>query len=228
MNIVINGATRGIGKAVATYLTGNKENKIIVTGRNRKALKELSDYNPDIYPYEFDIANLDALPRYYDFISSRFKKVDVLINMAALLISKKFVDFTDAEARKIMDTNVIGPAACIRILVPLMSDGSHIVNISSMGGYLGSSKYTGLSWYSTSKAAIACLTECLAVELKNEGIRVNCLALGSVQTEMFSEAFPGLKAQTTAEEMGEYIAEFALKGHRVFNGKVLPVAVTNP
>ena len=44
---------------------------------------------------------------------------------------------------------------------------------------------------------------------------------------MFSEAFPGLKAQTSVDEMGDFIAEFALKGHRVFNGKVLPVAITN-
>ncbi len=110
----------------------------------------------------------------------------------------------------------------------MMSKGSHIVNISSMGGFQGSSKYKGLSYYSASKAAIACLTECLAREFKEMGISVNCLALGSVQTEMLNEAFPGYKAPVSAEEMGEFIAEFALKGNKFFNGKILPVAVTNP
>lgn len=97
-----------------------------------------------------------------------------------------------------------------------------------MGGFQGSSKYPGLSYYSASKAAIACLTECLAVELKQFGIKVNCLALGAVQTEMLAEAFPGYAAPVSSEEMGEYIAGFALTGQKFYNGKILPVAVTNP
>jgi NAD(P)-dependent dehydrogenase (short-subunit alcohol dehydrogenase family) len=109
-----------------------------------------------------------------------------------------------------------------------MDKGSHIVNIASMGGFQGSSKYPGLSCYSASKAALACLTECLAGEFTESGIKVNCLALGSVQTEMLEEAFPGYKAPVDAQEMAEFIADFALKGHKFFNGKILPVAVNNP
>jgi NAD(P)-dependent dehydrogenase (short-subunit alcohol dehydrogenase family) len=109
-----------------------------------------------------------------------------------------------------------------------MLEGSHIVNISSMGGFQGSSKYRGLSYYSASKAAIGCLTECLAIEFSEAGIKVNCLAIGAVQTEMFEEAFPGLKAPVSASEMGRYVSEFALNGHKFFNGKILPVAISNP
>jgi hypothetical protein len=57
---------------------------------------------------------------------------------------------------------------------------------------------------------------------------VNCLALGSAQTEMLEEAFPGYQSPVSAFEMGEYVASFALTGHKVFNGKVIPVAVTTP
>jgi 3-oxoacyl-[acyl-carrier protein] reductase len=109
-----------------------------------------------------------------------------------------------------------------------MSSGSHIVNISSMGGYQGSSKYKGLSVYSASKAALSCLSECLAGELKDSGISVNCLALGSVQTGMFEKAFPGFKAPLGPKEMAEFITYFAINGNKYFNGKVLPVAVNNP
>jgi NAD(P)-dependent dehydrogenase (short-subunit alcohol dehydrogenase family) len=109
-----------------------------------------------------------------------------------------------------------------------MAPGSHIVNISSMGGFQGSSKYRGLSVYSASKAALACLSECLALELASEGISVNCLALGSVQTEMFENAFPGFKAPLAPFEMAEFISYFAVSGNKYFNGKVLPVAVNNP
>jgi NAD(P)-dependent dehydrogenase (short-subunit alcohol dehydrogenase family) len=97
-----------------------------------------------------------------------------------------------------------------------------------MGGYQGSSKYRGLSLYSASKAALSCLSECLAVELNDSGISVNCLALGSVQTEMFENAFPGFKAPLGPEEMAKFISYFAVNGNKYFNGKVLPVAVNNP
>ncbi|HEX2974873.1 MAG TPA: hypothetical protein VHO68_02965 [Bacteroidales bacterium] len=57
---------------------------------------------------------------------------------------------------------------------------------------------------------------------------MNCLAIGAVQTEMFEEAFPGLTAPVTAEEMGRFVSDFALNAHKFFNGKILPVAVSNP
>ena len=97
-----------------------------------------------------------------------------------------------------------------------------------MGGFQGSSKFPGLSLYSASKGAVAVLTEAMAEEFKDEGISVNCLALGAVQTEMLEEAFPGYKAPLSADEMGKYIAGFALTGNRYFNGKILPVSVSTP
>jgi NAD(P)-dependent dehydrogenase (short-subunit alcohol dehydrogenase family) len=109
-----------------------------------------------------------------------------------------------------------------------MPQGSHILNIGSMGGFQGSVKFAGLSAYSASKAALHTLTECLALELAGQEIKVNCLAIGSAQTEMLEQAFPGYQSPVMAFEMGKYIADFSITGHRFFNGKVLPVAVTTP
>ena len=97
-----------------------------------------------------------------------------------------------------------------------------------MGGFQGSVKFPGLSFYSASKAALACISECLAVELKEFEITVNCLALGSVQTEMLENAFTGYTAPVTASEMGKLIGDFALTGSRFYNGKIIPVALTTP
>ena len=108
------------------------------------------------------------------------------------------------------------------------STGSHIVNIGSMGGFQGSVKFPGLSWYSSSKAALACMTESLAPELAEFGIKINCICPGAVQTEMLEEAFPGYKAPLTASEMADFISYFALNGHRYFNGKILPVSLSTP
>jgi NAD(P)-dependent dehydrogenase (short-subunit alcohol dehydrogenase family) len=72
------------------------------------------------------------------------------------------------------------------------------------------------------------ITECFAEELKERKISVNCLCLGSVQTEMFSAAFPSFNAALKPEEMGAYIARFALEGNKFFNGKIIPVSSTTP
>jgi len=122
----------------------------------------------------------------------------------------------------------LGHVKMIRQLFPTMPAGSHIVNIGSMGGYQGSVKFPGLAAYSVSKAALHTLTECLAVEFAEHKIHINCLAIGSVQTEMLEKAFPNYESPVAAFEMGKYIADFALTGHKFFNGKILPVAVTTP
>ena len=161
-------------------------------------------------------------------VAVHFKTADILLNFAGFLVAKDFMEFSNEEARMIMDTNFFGPASLIRFIKPLMHAGSHIVNISSMGGFQGSAKFAGLSGYSASKAAIACLTECIADELSDSGISVNCLAFGSVQTEMLEEAFPGYNAPVSSAEMGKFVGYFSVNGNKFFNGKILPVALSTP
>ena len=108
------------------------------------------------------------------------------------------------------------------------SNTAHIVNISSMGGFQGADKFAGLSAYSSSKAALNCLTECLAVEFKQTPIKINALCLGAVETEMLSMAFPNFKAPVSSEEMAQFIHHFTLENHRFMNGKVIPVALSTP
>jgi short-subunit dehydrogenase len=229
MNIIVNGGTKGIGKEIVEYLAKDTGNHILVSGRNEKTLTDLSVRHKNVHFIRVDLTIFDQQADMFIKNVSRFiKQVDILINTAGLLVNKAFTDISAKEARQMMETNFFGPASVIRVLKPLMSKNSHIVNIASMGGFQGATKYPGLSYYSASKAAIASLTECLAVEFMGSGIKINCLALGAVQTEMFEEAFPGYKAPVGAEEMAEFIAEFALKGHKFFNGKILPVAISNP
>ena len=229
MNIIVNGGTRGIGKEVVTSLAQDINNQIIVTGRSEKLLTGLSSRFKNVKDYTLDISEFESQSKMFtDFVSSRFNAIDILINIAGTLINKDFLDTSFTEGKLIMETNFFGPAALIKAVKPLMAVDSHIVNISSMGGFQGSIKFRGLSYYSASKAALACLTECLATEFSEDRINVNCLALGAVQTEMLNEAFPGYKAPVEAKEMAEFISDFALKGHKFFNGKILPVAIGNP
>lgn len=229
MNIIINGGTRGIGRDVAFLLACDPGNKILVTGRNESALDSLRTMKDNILTFRMDLSEFDTYAESFrKYVLENLSNVDILINMAGTLISEKFDIISDKDARMMMDVNFFGTAFIIRLIKPFMNKGSHIVNISSMGGFQGSVKFGGLSFYSASKAALANLSECLAVEYSDSGINVNCLALGAVQTEMLEEAFPGYQAPVSSEEMSRYIADFAIHGSKYFNGKVIPVAVNNP
>jgi NAD(P)-dependent dehydrogenase (short-subunit alcohol dehydrogenase family) len=185
MNIIVNGGTRGIGKEIVLNLSRMPDNNIIVTGRNINALKNLSSYSENIHGIRLNLSGRVAdYESFINKINDHFSIVDILINNAGALVSREFVETDEREARMMMETNFFGPAMIIRKLKPMMSAGSHIVNIASMGGFQGSIKFRGLSYYSASKAALACLSECLANEFADSCISVNCLALGAVQTEM--------------------------------------------
>ena len=231
-NIIITGSSSGIGFEAAIELAV-KGNAVIALARSKDKLKNLNQLvkslNPDaeFYAVEFDILNDDE-QGLIDFVQQKFKKVDILINNAGALINKPFKELTEFDMAEMYQSNVLGHFRMIKALIPFMNTNSHIVNIGSMGGFQGSAKFNGLAAYSASKAALHILTECLAQELVEEKISVNCLALGSAQTEMLEKAFPGYQSPVAAFEMGKYIADFALNGHRFFNGKILPVAMVTP
>jgi len=234
-NIIITGASNGIGFESVLDLTANKSNQVIALARSADKLRKLHEIatslNPEggkLYPAQFDIVYDNYPDSLVPFIQSKFETVDVLINNAGVLINKPFMETSLEDFAQVFQTNLLGHVNMIKHIVPMMKNGGHIVNIGSMGGYQGSAKFTGLSAYSASKGALATLTECLAEELKDRNIKVNCLALGSSQTEMFEKAFPGLEAGTLAFEMGRYVADFAQNGHKYYNGKILPVAGTTP
>jgi NAD(P)-dependent dehydrogenase (short-subunit alcohol dehydrogenase family) len=234
MNIIVTGASSGVGfEAVLEFILTNKH-KVVALARSEDKLGRLLEIakglNPDcvLYPVAFDIVH-DDYHHLQQFINSHLDgQVDILINNAGILINKPFAELLETDFVEMLQSNFIGHVRITQSLLSYMPAGSHILNIGSMGGFQGSAKFPGLSAYSASKAALHTLTECLAQELTEQQIRVNCLALGSAQTEMLEKAFPGYESPVMAFEMGKYIADFALTGHRFFNGKILPVAVTTP
>jgi NAD(P)-dependent dehydrogenase (short-subunit alcohol dehydrogenase family) len=234
MNIIITGASSGVGFEAALELILSGKHKVIALARSQDKLEKLLEIahglNPqaDIFALAFDIVH-DDYTDLQQFIKNNFdNRVDILINNAGVLINKPFVKLKEMDFIEMLQSNFIGHVRMIQGVVHLMPQGSHIVNIGSMGGFQGSVKFPGLSAYSASKAALHTLTECLALELAEQEIKVNCLALGSAQTEMLEQAFPDYQSPVLAFEMGKYIADFSITGHRFFNGKVLPVAVTTP
>ncbi len=233
MNIIITGASSGIGFETALEFALDSKNKVVCIARSadklRKLLEIAKGINPDctLFPVAFDLVN-DDYNALIPFLNERLGTVDILINNAGSLINKSFLETSSSDLAEMLESNIISHFKMIQHTLPLLKSGSHIVNVGSMGGFQGSVKFAGLSAYSSSKAALHTLSECLAFELAETGIKVNCLALGSAQTEMLEAAFPGYESPVLAFEMGKYIADFAKTGHKFFNGKILPVAVTTP
>jgi NAD(P)-dependent dehydrogenase (short-subunit alcohol dehydrogenase family) len=234
MNIIITGASKGIGAEIVKILSRHKGNQIIALSRNGDSLRKLANecqkINPEakVFPVEFDLSQFDFYPFLFQKIEKVFRTCDVLVNNAGKLVNKPlekmgFQDFDD-----VFNVNIKGVYFLTQLMLPAMNKGSHIVNISSIGGFQGSRKFSGLTAYSSSKGALAILSEALAEELSERDIRVNCLALGSAQTEMFEKAFPGLKAFQTPPQIAQFIADFAVTGHKFFNGKVIPVSSSVP
>ena len=175
-----------------------------------------------------DLSKEEDLIRVENFLSSTWNNVDALIHNAGSLLLKPFSETSSEEFENIYKVNVFAVANLTRLSLPYLQKGSHVLTISSMGGIQGSVKFSGLSAYSSGKGAVITLSELLAEEYRERGIAFNVLALGSVQTEMLSEAFPGYEAPISASEMAHYIFDFTLTGNKYFNGKVLQVSSTTP
>lgn len=235
MNIIVTGASRGIGYELVRLLSKDESNKVFAISRNERNLAKLRDCcltenlfdNVTVIPA--DLTEPGTADQIREMISGQVRQIDGLVNNAGALVNKPFNTITFKDLLFVYNTNVFAAFHMIQSFLPMMvGQNAHIVNIGSMGGYQGSAKFAGLSAYSSSKAALAGLTECLAEELKDKGISVNCLALGAVQTEMLQEAFPGYVAPVTPLRMAEFIADFVTKAHHFINGKVIPVSLSTP
>lgn len=223
-NILITGTSRGIGLELVKQLA-NQGNRILAV--SRQIADELTSLT-NVICLTADLSEVADLDKISEVVKKEFKCLDVLINNAGAIVNKPFAEISSEEFEYVYKVNVFGVAALNRAVLPLMSKGSHVVTISSMGGIQGSLKFPGLAAYSSSKGAVITLSELLAEEYKEEQIAFNVLALGAVQTEMLQEAFPGYQAPISPEGMANYIADFALNGNKYFNGKVLQVSSTTP
>jgi 3-oxoacyl-[acyl-carrier protein] reductase len=221
--LVITGASRGIGHALAK-LASEAGHSVYALSRNIETLERTAT----LFPISIDLTDEKAIVEFADQLKEEGVVIDALINNAGALINKPFSETSAKDFESVYRVNVFGLASLTRILIPFIELKGHVVNISSMGGLEGSSKFPGLAAYSSSKAAVNILTELLAEEYKNTGPAFNGLALGAVQTEMLEAAFPGFKAPVTAQQMAKYILQFALQGQQFYNGKILPVSSSTP
>ena len=222
-NIIVTGTSRGIGYELALQFANAGHQVLALSRKTPMALME----HPNLTCLSVDLSKED-LTQVENFLSATWKHVDAIVHNAGALLLRPFAQTTFLDFENIYKVNVFGMANLTRICLPYLKKGSHVVTISSMGGIQGSVKFAGLAAYSSSKGAVITLSELLSEEYKEQGIAFNVLALGSVQTEMLAEAFPGYEAALSAKQMADYIFNFTLSGNQYYNGKVLQVSSSTP
>ncbi len=225
---LVTGASKGIGYHTVLNLAKSGA-RVFAVSRTEGMLGQLE--NPgiknSIHIIMEDLTSASGIGNVLKHLD-KVDALDGLINNAGALLNKPFMDTSIEEWKEQFEVNFFSVVNLIRSLKSKFQKGSHIVNISSMGGFQGSQKFPGLSAYSAAKGALSILTESLSTEFSSEGISVNCLCLGAVQTQMLEQAFPGYQAPVQPEEMGKFIADFTKNAHSYMNGKVIPVALNNP
>ena len=171
MNILITGATKGIGNAIAKELADS--GRIFVTGRNIDVLKAFENYC--VCDLSGDLTELQ------NFITQN--KIDVLINNAGEYIYGGLETLKGEDIQRLYQTNLIAPAKLISSAIPFMKENKwgRIINIGSISGVMGEAY---ASVYSSSKAGLIGLTKALALELAEFNITVNTINPGWVETEL--------------------------------------------
>jgi len=175
MNIIITGASRGIGFELVKKFAVDSSNTVFTIARSKAKLDKLhneiiaQNSQANIFSKVFDLLDGKIQDELLPFIFEKVKTVDILVNNAGLMINKAFSELTDEDFDNTFAVNVKSVFRLTRDLLPYFSSNAHIVNITSMGGVQGSAKFPGLSIYSSSKGALGILTECLAEELKEKG-----------------------------------------------------------
>ena len=217
--VLVTGASRGIGKAIATLFAENNYNVLINYNKSEEEAMDLYNnlkskgYSVDVY--KADVSKKEEVNMMINYCIGKFEKIDVLINNAGISKTNLFTDISYEEWDEVMATNLNGvfytTKKALQYMIPEMS--GKIINISSIWGMVGGSFEVH---YSASKAAVIGMTKALAKELGPSNIQVNCIAPGVIQTDMLNnvsqETLEMLREETPLMKLGtvEDIAHTAL------------------
>ena len=201
-NIIITGASRGIGRCLAENLAREGHNVLLNYNKSEKAAKDIKDNlakeGINIEIFKADVSKKEEVKKLVKYAVQKFGKIDVLINNAGIAKIQMFQDIKEEDWDEVINTNLKSALYCTQEVLPYMiheKDGS-IINISSVWGIVGASCET---LYAISKAGLDAMTKSLAKELGPSNIRVNSIAPGIINTEMNSKINEIIKQEIRKE-----------------------------
>lgn len=198
---VISGGTSGIGLAVAQKLAAEGA-RIYLLGRDAArgaaaVAKIAQQFDAYVKYISCDVRDADATEKAAVEIAAAAGCIDILINSAGVFAEQGIADFTEAEYARIMDTNVKGVLLLVQACLPLLGEGSAIVNVGSDAGVRAN---RNCPLYCASKGAVVALTRALALDLAPK-IRVNCVCPADVDTPLLSAQLAATKNNYSAQDL---------------------------
>lgn len=232
---LITGGGSGIGLAVAKCLAARGA-KVILGGRREDALQSaVAEIGELACAQVMDVNDTAAMPALARSLREKHGPIGLLVNNAGILLKKPFTDTTEEELLGILQTNVVGAMALSRALYPQLKETGHgsVVFLSSMAALMG---VPWVSAYTVAKSALTGSVRALAVEWGTEGIRVNAVAPGWIDTAMSRSALdndPERKQKILSrtalgrlgdtEDIGWAVAYLCTPAAKFITGTVVPV-----
>ena len=181
---LVTGGSTGIGAAVARQLA-ELGAEVIITGRNEETLRASAAQHPRIGYVVADVTDAAEMARVVDEVRRRHGRIDVLVNNAGVGGAAPLADASPSHVRQIFDTNVLGLVEATRLALPLLRQSrGTIINVASV---VADHPFANFSAYSASKAAVVALTRSWAQELAADGVRVNAVSPGPIDTPIFEK-----------------------------------------
>ena len=182
---IITGAGAGIGRAIA-QLFASEGARVVVAEINdysgRQTVENIQENGGEAIFSRTDISVEQDVQSMAEVAVDAFGTIDILVNNAAAFVFGRVEDVTASDWGKVLNTNVIGYANCVREVIPAMRQAGKgsIVNMASVSSFIAQPAFIP---YNASKGAILQLTRCLAMDLAPEHIRVNAVCPGAIKTE---------------------------------------------
>lgn len=201
--VLVTGSTSGIGRQIAKQLLECGASVIIHYGHNDKladeTIKEFEKYKDNILLLKIDLSDAEAVDDMFQEISSKYQKLDGLVNCAAYDKVLSIEDLTVEEYRHELDVNVVARWQCIKNAIPLMkkAETPRVINIASR---LGTRPMEESIAYCTAEAATIMLTQCCALELSKYNIKVNTVSPSLTLTPLAKQSYSDEEIEATASK----------------------------
>ncbi len=189
--VMITGASRGLGRALALACAEEGAN-LVINSRDASSLdpvvEEAEDAGAEVLAVAAEVSKSEDVERLVNSAAERFGRIDVLVNNAGLLGPRvPIAEYPEDEWRKVLEANLTGPFLLAKAAIPHMPEGGSIINVTSGVSIEGRPRWGA---YSVSKFGVEGLTQILAAELEERGIRANSVDPGGMRTEMRAAAYP--------------------------------------
>jgi NAD(P)-dependent dehydrogenase (short-subunit alcohol dehydrogenase family) len=222
---IVTGASSGIGRATVEMLVARGA-LVVLFARSRARLEVIVAGNRErTLAVAGDVADEESIERLFAETESRFGDCHLLVNSAGMIEPRPLQLTSPTQWERTFAVNMRGTFLATRRALPAMAArrSGAIVNVSSISGVLGPEKFPGFVSYAASKAAVIGFTEALGAEVKDLGVRVNCVSPGSVDTPMWAAVSGGAPASMTPEQVGETILFLLSERSAAMNGRNLEV-----